>query len=131
MRRQAEICLPGKAFAMQTKRGTRFTVMVVLCLLFLLSRILDLCLFTEPGTSFVTLGPAWLRYLPALLLAVLSYLVSRGVTAHPLELTRSNRPLLIFKSATRNFLIFAGIRSHPTMISPTRLLKTKPRPRET
>lgn len=104
---------------MQTKRGTRFTVMVVLCLLFLLSRILDLCLFTEPGTSFVTLGPAWLRYLPALILAVLSYLISRGVTAHPLALTRSNRPLFFFMSATGIFLILVGICSLPVLLSPT------------
>lgn len=103
---------------MQSKQGIRFTVMVVLCLFFLLFRVLDLIFFTEPGTGYVTLGPAWLRYLPALLLAVGSYLAARGLPTRPSALTQANRPLFFFLSATGIFLILTGVCALPTLLAP-------------
>lgn len=102
---------------MQSKQHLRFTVMVVLCLLFLLYRILDLWFFTEPGTGYVTWGPAWLRYLPALLLAVGSYLAARGIPARPVALNQSNRPLFFLMSATGIFLILTGICCLPALLA--------------
>lgn len=52
---------------------------VLLCAAWLVFRITDLALFTDPSTGFVTSGPAWLRWAVALCAAVFISLLSHWV----------------------------------------------------
>lgn len=64
-----------------------FFLMLAVCLLTLLLRIVDLTLYTDPATGFVTAGPFWVRLVVPVVGVVLSY-VAAG------RLNRRPRPLL-------------------------------------
>lgn len=64
-----------------------FFLMLAVCLLTLLLRIVDLTLYTDPATGFVTASPFWVRLVVPVVGVVLSY-VAAG------RLNRRPRPLL-------------------------------------
>lgn len=68
---------------MQNKKRPLFFGMLLLCLVVAAGRVADLCLATDPATSFVTAGSAWWRYLPLLGLAALAWLLSRFAAQRP------------------------------------------------
>lgn len=60
---------------------------VAACVTILVSRLVDLALFTDPQTSFVTIGPAWTRYaVPAVLAVLMDQFSHMGAVAHPAAL---------------------------------------------
>lgn len=101
----------------QHRSNKIFPLVLALCLLILVGRIVDLCLFTEAATGFVTAGPVWLRYALPAMVACGAYLAGHFAAARPAALLGRCAPLGGLMLAGGVLLAGAGLAGAPAILA--------------